>query len=396
MANDPTTSTAATIGRLRRWTALAVSVALSGCLGPSYVVPKSELRRLAQVEPARRGDKLHVVQRFATADEPPPAPSWPAPPPRPARAPDAHPDGDLNGGAWWWWWGPPGRPIVQPRWHVSSSSAAAGGTPPMGGVTTPQRAVPDGIGAGAKAAAGGATGTGGSDLGKTLAVAAAAAVVAGIGLAATEGARYDGWVAVHPAHPVHLVGPRSHRVVPLWQLAETPPTEQEEAIVVRHEGAGMWLRGRRPLDRVGFGYGFDGSSQQLALGNGEFAALGGSTIQFGFWPVWFAGVEFGAMMGWGSDATGFAVARVQPRIALEVIPIRLWRLHLGGMAATGIDIVRRDRAGNDRDALVSSVGPMLQLDLTTRLALTARWQWTMQHDGAVPTSTSFGLGLSIY
>ena len=375
--------------------ATGLTLLLPGCLGPSYVIPKDEIRRLAKVEPARRGNHVRVVQRFSTADEPPAAEAWPAPPPnRPGRAAEAHPDGDLNGAAWWWWWGPPGRPIVSPRFGVSSrSGVVATGTPP--GAVVPNRARPDGVGTRALSRAT-STSSSGSDLGKAVALVAVAAAVVGVGLAVSEGSRYDGWVAVHPAHPVHVVASRRHRVVPLWQLADEPIAEDEEAILVRHEGAGMWLRGRAPLDRTGFSYGFDASRQLLALDQNTSAALGGSTVQIGFWPVWWAGVEVGAMMGWGSDGMGLAVSRFQPRIELELMPLRLWRFHLGGLVAWGLDVVARDLRGADRSDMVSTAGAMLQFDLTTRLALTARWQWTLHHGGGLPGSSAFGLGLSVY
>lgn len=382
-----------TMTGLAAWAMLAT---MPACLGNSYVIPAHVLEAERKVAPAKRGGHLRVVQRFSTATDPPPAPRWQSPPPDHARAAEAHPDGDLNGMAWWWWWGPP-----HVRYYPASYRPLdANGAPTAGAVG------PDGAVAGGRSGGGGGTaasGVGkalsseGTDTKAAIAVAIVAGTAVGIGLAMTEGARYDGWVAVHPSHPVHIMGWSGRsRLLPLWQAVDQGLAAGEEAVIVRHEGAGMWMLGRAPLDREGFTYGFDLSSQYLPLRSGGSAQLTGGTLEFGVWPVPWAGVVAGALMGWGSDPAGLAIARVQPRVELQVMPLNLWRLHLGGLAAMGHDTLWRDAAGTSESQVTSSLGPMLQIDLTTRLAMTLRWQWSWAHGNNLPVSQAFGVGLSIY
>ena len=119
-------------------------------------------------------------------------------------------------------------------------------------------------------------------------------------------------------------------------------------------------------------------------------------MEFGFWPAQWGGVQISTLMGWGNDRNGLAVARVQPRIELNLVPIRLWRLHIGGLVAWGWNVLARDATADDASTMVSSLGPLLQFDLTTRLALTVKWQWSWDHGRNEANSTAVGLGLSIY
>lgn len=386
-------------GRSRVWAgalAVAMAIATSGCLGPSYVVQRQELTRLKSVAPAKRGEGVRVVQRFSTASDLPPAPRWAAPPADVQRHPDAHADGDLNGMAWWWWSPPYGTPTFQPTFEPARVAGQPGepvitGTVRGGGGGGGGSSVPSGLGKGFS--------TAGRDKGAALAAVVAVAVGVGVGLAITEGARYDGWATVHPSHPVHIVGPEGpRRLLPLWQVAEAGIADDEEAIVVRQEGAGMWLTGRAPLDRVGLTYGFDVSRQQLSLDDGDRATLDGGTLSFGAWPMQWLGIHLDALMGWGTDGSGLGVARLVPRIGIDIVPLRLWRLHIGATASAGWQSLWRDGASADAESSgLSAVGVLAQLDLTTRLALSFRWQWTIDHARRdVPAAQSFGVGLDVY
>lgn len=384
--------------RTRRvWAAIAtIGALLQGCLANSYVIEERELQRLRGVAPAQRGAKVRMVQQFSTAASPPPAPRWQAPPPAAERAADAHIDGDLNSGVWWWWSSPPGSPTFGPVFAPARMNAGPTTTPvqPGGGVGAGSGG--SGVGGGVRAA-GGAVSSSGSDTGAALAAIAVAGIAIGVGLAVTEGSRYDGWAAMHPSHPVHVMtSAGERRVVPLWRAVDEGLRDDEEAVVVRHEGAGMWLTGRAPLDRQGFSYGFDISRQGVAFSDADTAVLDGTTLEFGYWPTQWAGIQFGMLMGWGNDRQGLGVARLQPRIELDLMPLHVWRLHFGGLAASGSNILWRDAAADSETTLTSSLGPMLQIDLTTRLAMTFRWQWTWDHGRDAPSSQMFGVGLSIY
>ena len=386
------------VSRLRSfWVAIAVIGALlQGCLSSSYVIEDRELQRLRGVAPAQRGAKVRMVQRFSTATTPPPAPRWQAPPPNVDRAAEAHTDGDLNTGVWWWWVSPPGSPTFGPVFAPAQMNAGPTTTPVVSGGGVGGGSGGSGVGGGLRAA-GGAVSSSGSDTGAALAAVAIAGVAVGIGLAITEGSRYDGWAALHPSHPVHVMNANGEsRVVPLWRAVDEGLQDGEEAVVVRHEGAGMWLTGRAPLDRQGFTYGFDISRQGVAFSDADTAVLDGTTLEFGYWPTQWAGIQMGFLMGWGNDRQGLAVARLQPRLELDLMPLNVWRLHFGGLAATGTNMLWRDAAVETKTTLTSSLGPMLQIDLTTRLAMTFRWQWTWDHGRQGPSAQMFGVGLSIY
>ncbi len=74
---------------------LIALTALSGCLASSYVIPQREIDRLLTLQPNQRARSVHVVQRFITADTPPPAPPLPLakrpPPPQRAMGPPPAP-----------------------------------------------------------------------------------------------------------------------------------------------------------------------------------------------------------------------------------------------------------------------------------------------------------------
>ena len=386
--------------RLRGLTGVvALSVApllLSGCLGPSYIVERSEIARLERVAPVERAKRVRVVQRFSTADTPPAAAAWSAPLPRPAGP------GEARGSAYPMWtqvWISPGPPTYHPLWapaHLHRTGGvsrggrgvvASRGTPTRG--RGPSSVIPSSGGSGSDT---------GKELKAALAIAVVAGVAVGVGLAVTEGARYDGWVAVHPQHPVHLMGNgSSHRVVGMDQLSLTDMRPDETAVIVRHEGAGMWLLGRAPLNREGVTYGFDIGTSRIPMLNGRISSLTGGAFRVGLYPNAWLGILPGLDLAFGTfDNDGASV--VTPQVQIVAAPAHIWRLHFGVFGEVGWSWANFDALQESLDPSGTRLGAgiLLQWEITTRLALDFRWTNRWLPRGGTVTTSSFTTGLSIY
>src|SRR3954470_16694996 len=198
----------------------------TGCAANSYRIPNSELQRLSMLPTEQRSQRVLVSQELTDTEVVP-----------------AQPVNSETEVVW------------TPDIHVSGgfSSGVHGGR--AGGTT----GVHNG-GGGFKGLSGG-----GSD-GKAAAVAvlviAAVILVAAAGI---EGSRFDGWVRLHPMHPVHLIGKDgSQAVMPLAWIDPQAAAFTETAIVKPNEGPWMQLD-RKPLTRGGaYGlYGGYGSSKSV-------------------------------------------------------------------------------------------------------------------------------------
>ncbi|MCO4763750.1 MAG: hypothetical protein KC502_19715 [Myxococcales bacterium] len=367
---------------------LVLAILQAGCLGPSYVIPRAEIARLERAPATQRNNRLHVIQRFSTADTPPPAPAWQAPQPPPTTVRGARVG---VAPAWTRVWLSPGSPTFRPRW--AAPGVRMGARTSMGTTVRPSTPV---RGRGPTPSSPSVSSGSSGDSKAMLVAVLAAGIAVGVGLAVTEGARYDGWVAVHPHHPVHLMGARGrHRIVPLNQLTLASLAPDEEAVVVRHEGAGLWEIGRRPLSRGGFTYAFDLGTQRAPLLDGRIAALSGGALRIGAFANDWLGVLPGIDIAVG-DVDGRTATVVTPHIQLVVAPLRLWRLHLGAFGEMGWSAASIDAVSKQPSGMRMAMGVLLQWEITTRLALDFRWsnRW-LREDGTRP-STSFTTGLSIY
>jgi hypothetical protein len=322
---------------MKRLVAVLTVIALTGCLGSAHRIPKRDLQGLAATPPEQRGDHVRVIQGFASEDQPPNAPR-------------------TQGNAVLVVHGP-----VHVGPHASHKPANK------------------------------------AKLGKIKAEKAEhwiilAALVA-VGLAATEGARYDGWVKLHPMHPVHLYGPNGeYGWVPLAQLDAETAAWARKAYVRPQEGPWTEL-GRAPLNRRGWTY-------SVLLGGGEIPSTTGSTeagfmshIQLGHFPTKFVGVLFDIGLGWREDETANTVFNSRFALELQALPVSAGSIHAGGFGQFGTAARFDDGTGDDSRGALYGGGGLLQLEITTRLAITARAGLTKVHGETV---SDFGLGLSIY
>ena len=322
-------------------TALATASLLTGCLSNGHIIPRQDLQALAQTNAQTRSQRVRVVQAFASEDSPPPAPH------------------------------------------------ADGGTSVYVGVHTPVRV---------RSRSSGSVGSGGGNTAKSKSdeawvwIVIAAAVA--IGAAATEGARYDGWVALHPNHPVHLYGwDGSYTWVPLSSLTPEQAAWAQKALVRPSEGPWTEL-GRAPLNRQGWTYAVLLGSSEFPDGDGSVQRGFTSHIQFGRFTSRQFGILLDVSMGWAEDALQDRIYDSRTSLELQFMPVGLGKLHAGVFGQAGLGYRLDDRLkGADRQGLLAGAGGMLQLELTTRLALTARAGLTSIYSD---TTSDFTVGISIY
>lgn len=387
--------------RLGYLAAVAAAACLqSACLSTSYEIPRGEVDRLVQLPPEARGQNIRAVQRFSLSRDLTPAQQW---------GPAGNPDGSvppvvgapITGGAPLYSGYSPnyygyGSPYYGPHIWVgggggSSGTVAGGGGGGTAGVAT---------GSGSKSF-GSALGKADRDSARALAVIViVAAVVIGAALAVSEGSRYDGFVAVHPHHPLHLLGPDGDRHVALDELRPGDVRDDETVILEGHDGAGMWQRGRAPLDRVGMVYAMGGGSSNLQLAKGTVVSGGMAEMAIGAFPAQWLGIVGRTQFIDGAQNGGDFIG-LRAGGEVQLLPIALSRLHLGAYGGAGYEWAKGsggDLPFTDESRLSLSAGGMLELEWTTRLAMYFRYGVASALLGQDRGEwlTGGALGLSIY
>ena len=332
--------------------ALAALSLSAGCASSSHTIPQGELMDLSQRPPEERGKSVRVIQDLG--GEAPPSHA----PPVGARA-------SVYVAAPIWVGGTP-RARHSPR-ASGSHQVVSHSSSRFGGLAEARK-------------------------GSAKAWYVVAAVVAGA-LVFTEGIRYDGWVDVHPMHPVHLYGyDGSYTWMPLAHITPDVAAWSEKAVLRAEEGPWQPL-GRAPLSRQGWSY-------SLLLGAGEVALIGADPrpgflghIQLGYYPLHVFGIQADIAYGWADDARGATVFDGRYALELDFLPLAAGPFHGGVFGQLGIASRSDDGIGyDDSDTLVAG-GGKLQLELTTRLALTLKAGLTAVHD---ETLSELTLGISIY
>lgn len=376
-----------------------LSYACGGCLSNEYVIPKAELGRLASLPPEQRGQSVHVVQELGERRSD--AIDTTQPPPQPqayGQGEYGPPEGYVESG-----------PqvgvgvIIAPPIIVAplpGPHMVPGPRGPMAGVPgrpiPPPRAAPPGRGGKV-----GNTGGGGKD--ELVALIVVLAVLATVGMIATEGVRYDGTVAMYPWQGVHLKNAGGQeREVPLAQLTQADVASSSEAVVKDDEGWGMMRLGRAPLDRRGFAW-----KMNLGILHSTCACLDAdgvaADIQLGYFPHPMIGILADWSPAGGSDVNGDSFSRHGLALEAQFFPLGVWRLHLGGFGHAGV-VYADDAAAGARHGAAFGGGAMLELALTTRLALTARFDYSSAkvatQIGAVGEgwqgAETFTVGIAIY
>jgi hypothetical protein len=224
---------------------------------------------------------------------------------------------------------------------------------------------------------------------EALAVIVAAAAVASLAVvtvAATEGARFDGWLAAPPAQPLLLIAESGGR---RWsRLDALTPADLRgvERAVMPELDSELDRQRRAPLDRRGLVYQLEFGASQLASGwDGSTLGVAGRAA-LGVMPQQHFGVLIGgafaaartpALQGAPGDSPRDDELSVDYRafLQLEYWPLRVGRrLHLGAFGEVGTGGALRDEpfANRSVSGLTAGAGVALQLDASTRLAATLR------------------------
>jgi hypothetical protein len=228
-----------------------------------------------------------------------------------------------------------------------------------------------------------------------------AAIAITVSLAATEGARYDGWVAVDPNHPIHLNYDDGGKAVG-WLSGLRPGdlSGLSSAYLIEDEGNGFKFIKRAPLYRKG-------GSWKLELGVSE-VNLGNDTSGMGWAARMHLGLFASDMVGMGltlkydgGDALGGDYFNLHYGVDLHLMPLRVKTLHAGVFGGAGMGyIVAGGGSLSDfeQHSFGYEAGGVLEWELNTRLAVSARFGTSWYHrSSGLENAGWFALaGLSIY
>jgi hypothetical protein len=361
---------------LRRATAallLPLALASPGCLSSSYRVTSDELARIARVAPEQRWQTVRVTQGLLDSDHPPVN----------AGALRVGPPLVVVPDVFWFH----GRSRVVPRSWRSNPGASSGAVRP--GVGGGGRS----SGGGGGSSGGGGGGGGGAEVVAIVAIVVVAAAGIVFVLAGTEGARYDGWMAVPPDETVYLDNADgSVTAVPLSAL--TPELVDQALGATIYEGRSeRYLRlARAPLDRVGFTVQAGAVGAMLPrVGRGGHGFGAGGRAFFGGYPMRQAGLGATADIVAGADGTLLASVGAE----VQVMPL-LWA---GAYAGAGWSWLYPGEPVPRARGWYARAGAQLELPLTTRLAASLRAGVTrLDLDAGAGTlwMPELSLGLSLY
>lgn len=339
---------------------------LIGCLGTTWRVPREELDRLAEQPGPSRGDAVRVVQDLKGA--PVPARSGPRIDPPEEREP---PPDVVVMRPWGLWVDiaiqaplPPGPHLLLP------------GPPPFPPPPPPPPVpdVPSGAGAALEE-------VDDARVLAALAVLAAAGVLVVVGV--TEGVRFDGWVGVDPAQPLHLRSGDQWRTVLVRDLRPEDLADVDFAVLRPDEGDVQELS-RAPLSREGLTY-------RVELGAAESPDADwarSAHILGGYHPNRWVGVLGGAQVLLDADEV-----RTRWGIEAQALPMSGGRLHLGGFGGGGWE--RAVTAGGIEGAPFVAAGILGEVELVTRVGVTARVGWAADPTAFEPRP--FGaIGFAVY
>src|SRR5439155_8014484 len=106
-----------------------------------------------------------------------------------------------------------------------------------------------------------------------------------------------------------------------------------------------------------------------------------TTIQFGVFPVETVGIAGSIFFGWRDNAAAATLFESRYTLELQAFPVVTGKLHLGGYAGGGAAYRFEDAYTNGNSGSSALIGgAMMQLDINTRVALTARLGLTLAHD----------------
>jgi hypothetical protein len=184
--------------------------------------------------------------------------------------------------------------------------------------------------------------------------------------------------------------------VPIWALTPADLATTERAVLRDDEGYGLVRMERAPLNRQGFAFKVDVGSLETMVAENKPLGIA-SHVQFGYFPHH----RFGIMAGLSLAGAGGEDAFARHAVTLEgqVFPINFWRIHLGASVHGGTAVTTQEGGDMAKWGVPElGAGALLEVALTTRLALTARFDWSVQRPSADHWShaRSISAGLAIY
>ena len=337
---------------------VAALMLFTGCAANSYQIPHGDLQRLAATPPEARGQQVRVIQELGGTDVPA------AQPVEESTQVVIVPQITITGGD-------------RSRYHGGGGGWSSAG---RGGKSIGK------LGGG-----GGGSGSDGKAAAIVFLVVAAAAlfVVAGV-----EGSRFDGWTQLHPMHPVHLIGKDGgYTVVPLAWIDPATAAWADKAIVRESEGPWRPLK-RAPLHRTGLTYSMYGGLGSLRSAYGDLGVGPAFTVQAGYFPTQQVGILGSIFLGWRENRQVDTLFESRYSLELQVLPVAAGRFHAGLYGGIGAAYRFEDGVpGGDSGTRALTGGGMFQLDVSTRLALTARFGLASAHEEAMKDVL---FGLSVY
>ena len=344
---------------------LATALPLGACGTTTYQISASELQRLATLPPEQRGQNVRVVQQLSDADVGAPQP--------------------VNTET---------QIVFFPTIVVDSGGGRRRGGGWGPNATTPHGSTGHGGGQGG-VHAGSSGGSSGAGDGKAEAIAIVVLAVTALVVAAViEGSREDGFAQIHPMTPLYLTGQDGSSVVmPLAALDPDSAAFSRYGYIRSNETPWHW-NGRAPLDRAGFTY-------AVLAGTGTFTSADGSknsgtatTIQFGFFPEQHIGIVSSLFFGWRDNNAAQTLFETRYTLEADGYLAQAGPVHFGLYAGGGGASRLEDGIpGGNASSLALLGGAQIQLDINTRLALTARFGQTYAHDERM---TDLLFGLAVY
>ncbi len=349
-----------------RLLAVTLAASLFGCASTTYTIPGSELQRLAATPPEARGARVRVIEELHDADVGPPQPVTAET--QIILVPGFDVDGpyrrrDLGGGG---------------GGHFGNVNTGSGGNNTH-----------------VKTGGGGMHLSGGGGDGKAAAIAILVLAATGLVVAAAiEGSRFDGYAQIHPMHPVYLFGRDGGvTMMPLAWIDPQTAAWADHAIVRSTEGPWNPLE-RAPLSREGWTYGMFGGVGTYTSADGSKGTGPATTIQLGYFPTQSVGIVGSIFFGWRDNALQETLFESRYTAEVQGYPIVAGPLHMGLYGGGGAAYRFEDGFVNGNSGSAALIGgAMLQLDVNTRIALTARLGATYAHDERMSDAM---FGLSVY